>query len=73
MELFKGIDGAEVAFTAGKVAVYALIAGISILTGIFFALQAAVSVVITPIWAIPVAIAAIIAHIVALKTSWLTR
>lgn len=67
VELFKGIDGAEVAFTAGKVAVYALIAGISILTGIFFALQAAVSVVITPIWAIPAAIAAIIAHIVALK------
>ena len=67
VELFKGIDGAEVAFTAGKVAVYALIAGISILTGLFFALQAAVSVVITPIWAIPAAIAAIIAHIVALK------
>lgn len=67
VELFKGIDGAEVAFTAGKVAVYALIAGISILTGLFFALQAAVAVVITPIWAIPVAIAAIIAHIVALK------
>ena len=67
VELFKGIDGAEVAFTAGKVAVYALIVGILILTGIFFALQAAVSWVITPIWAIPAAIAAIIAHIVALK------
>jgi hypothetical protein len=65
--LFKGIDGAKVAFYAGRVAVVALIGGIAALMAIFTALGGLVAFATAPIWALPAAVSAAIASVVALK------
>lgn len=68
VELFKGINGAEAAFMAGKAAVYALIGGIMLLGAAFSVLAPMVAAVTAPIWALPAFVAATIASIIELKT-----
>jgi hypothetical protein len=66
--LFKGIDGAAVAFAAGKAAVYALVVGVGILLAVFAALGTMVAYVTAPIWQFIAAAGAAVAAATALKT-----
>ncbi len=65
--LFKGIDAASVAFTAGKVAVYAFVVGIGILIAVGSALATLFAQITAPIWQFAAGVAAVIASISALK------
>jgi hypothetical protein len=68
VSLFKGIDGAKLAFYAGTAAVFALVAAVGVLIAIFVALGSMVAIVTAPIWAIPAAVGAAIAAVMALKS-----
>jgi len=65
--LFKGIDGAKLAFTAGKVAVYALVVGIGALIAVGGALATLFAQITAPFWQFQAGVAAAIASVVALK------
>lgn len=65
--LFKGVDGAELAFKAGKIAVYALIGGVVLLGSVFATLGSMVAMVTAPIWALPALVSGVIASVMALK------
>lgn len=65
--LFKGMDGAELAFKAGKIAVYALIGGMILLGSVFATLGTLVAAVTAPIWGLPAMVSAVIASVIALK------
>lgn len=65
--LFSGLDGAEIAFTAGKVAVYAFVVGIGILIAVGAALVTLFAQITAPIWQFAAGVGAAIAAISALK------
>ena len=65
--LFSGVDAAGIAFTAGKVAVYAFVIGVGILMAVFAALGTMVAYVTQPFWQFIAAAAAAVAAAVALK------
>lgn len=65
--LFKGIDGAELAFKAGKIAVYAFVVGVGLLVAVFSTLAAMVAQVTAPLWQLPAALTAAMAAATALK------
>ncbi len=65
--LFKGVDAASVAFTAGKVAVYAFVVGIGALLAVGAALATLFAQITAPIWQFAAAVAAVISSISALK------
>lgn len=65
--LFKGVDAAAIAFTAGKVAVYAFVVGVGILMAVFAALGTLFAQITAPIWQFQAAVAATIASAVAMK------
>jgi hypothetical protein len=65
--LFKGVDVAAMAFTAGKVAVYALVAGIGILIAVGATLATLFAQITAPIWQFAAGVSAVIASISALK------
>lgn len=66
--LFKGIDGAELAFKAGKIAVYAFVIGVGALIAVFGTLAAIVAQVTAPLWQLPAALGAALAAASALKS-----
>lgn len=65
--LFKGVDAAKIAFTAGKVAVYALVVGIGALLAVGTALATLFAQITAPIWQFAAGVSAVIASISALK------
>lgn len=66
--LFKGIDSAELAFKAGKIAVYAFVIGVGALIAVFGTLAAIVAQVTAPLWQLPAALGAALAAASALKS-----
>jgi hypothetical protein len=65
--LFKGVDVAAMAFTAGKIAVYALVAGIGVLIAVGATLATLFAQITAPIWQFAAGVGAVIASISALK------